>query len=126
MVRQGEAKSVNCAHCRERRQQKARGCYPLHRMAKPVPITGRPDLKDAEASYHCAASVSGTVAQAGWFSDYNRMKDGHLPRSTIWGEHSHRWCQGIDLLDSEIRRREAESLEDAQEKAKAKRGSHSR
>jgi len=78
-------------------------------------------MKGSEAAYYCAASVSGAVGRAGWFSSYNRYKDGHLPRPGSWGEHPHRWCQGIDLIDAEVKRYEAEMLEESKKKA-GKRG----
>jgi predicted DNA-binding transcriptional regulator AlpA len=90
-------------------------------MSSPVPFN-RPDLKDSEPAYHCAASISGAVARAGWFSTYARMKDGHLPRPGSWGEQSHRWCQGIDVIDAEVKRYESEMIEESKNKAAKKRG----
>ena len=120
VARQREAKETDCQNCRKRNAHISRGCYPEHRRAQPVPIS-RPDLKDGEAAHHCAASVSGAVAQAGWFSTFARMKDGHLPRPGSWGEQPHRWCEAIDLIDAEVRRYEAEALEEHKQQA-AKRG----
>ncbi len=75
-------------------------------------------MKGSIAAYHCAASIAGAVGRAGWIASFNRMKDGHLPRPGSWGEQSHRWCQGIDLLDAEISRRDAEALENQREESK--------